>query len=192
MTLLLKRVYTRILSFGVTGTSGTCFRLQRLVFTRQFPLTRRSMDPGQVWSFLAVRVGRGHGFVEIGTAGNRYFKWWLESAVTMPKYVKLHDISGWWLFADVRRFPVKGTIYSEVGLTEISPTCKAKYTSPLLQEFQCCFPGGTVLVLRKNHDPSESTGAQQSVSLEFGSLLEPGSPFSNQTWQWEMPKSQTH
>jgi hypothetical protein len=100
-------------------------------------MTRRSMDPGQVWSFLVVLVGGGRGLMGIS-----YFEDCLIFQVGDCSQVSL-----WGSNLRVRN-------------PEISQVAKLSIQVHFLQEFQCCFPGGTVLVLRKKHDSSESTGAR--------------------------------
>ena len=113
-------------------------RLQRYVHTSvSFTMTRRSMDPGQVWSFLVVLVGGGRGLM-----GTSFFEGCL--------IFQVGDCSQVYLWGSNLR----------VRNPEISQVAKLSIQVHFLQEFQCCFPGGTVLVLRKKHDSSESTGAR--------------------------------
>ena len=123
-------------SFGVTGT---WHMLQtRYVHTWvSLAMTRRSMDPGQVWSFLVVLVGGGRGLM-----GTSFFEGCL--------IFQVGDCSQVYLWGSNLR----------VRNPEISQVAKLSIQVHFLQEFQCCFPGGTVLVLRKKHDSSESTGAR--------------------------------
>lgn len=116
---------------------GICFR--RGMFTREFSWQK----PGGVWTLAKFEASLS--------------SWWGVAA-------------GWWapLFFEGCLFFQVGDC-SQVSLwgsnlrvrnPEISQVAKLSIQVHFLQEFQCCFPGGTVLVLRKKHDSSESTGAR--------------------------------
>ena len=114
---------------------GICFR--RGMFIREFPW----QWPGGVWTLAKFEASLSSWWGG-GLMGTSFFEGCL--------IFQVGDCSQVYLWGSNLR----------VRNPEISQVAKLSIQVHFLQEFQCCFPGGTVLVLRKKHDSSESTGAR--------------------------------